>query len=323
MMWLEMSRDETHGGSGWAFGECLWSPSHKDPRGKWPFWESLLDVKRGDTVVHLRGQSHRSAFVGFSLADTDGYETSRRPTIAKRYQYATSFYRVPLTDYTPFLDPIVLDVAFARNHDRLLAYLDENKLRPQVDREHLFFVLQARRLQCLNGAYLSMFSERLAGILLGRDLSDSPAESELAFASARTGQQLAQIHARVGQKAFSENVRSNFGHICCFPGCDVRDDAFLVGSHIARWSDAPELRGDSSNGLCLCLMHDRAFELGLFTLTVDGRVRVNASRASEFDWAKEVLLPYEGRRIRAGTIAPSEAALEQHWNRIGFRPIDG
>ena len=74
-MWLEMSRDSAHGGPGWAFTECLWSPTHKNPSGSWSFWELLSRVRKGDTVFHLRGKSPRAAFVGYSIADSDGYQT--------------------------------------------------------------------------------------------------------------------------------------------------------------------------------------------------------------------------------------------------------
>lgn len=30
MMWIEMSRDEVHGGGDWAFAKCVWSPTHKN-----------------------------------------------------------------------------------------------------------------------------------------------------------------------------------------------------------------------------------------------------------------------------------------------------
>ena len=79
IMWLEMSRDEEHGGPGWVFTECLWSPSHKKPSGKWPFWESLLSVRQGDIVFHLRGKTHFARFVGYSIADSNGYHTAQRP----------------------------------------------------------------------------------------------------------------------------------------------------------------------------------------------------------------------------------------------------
>ena len=40
----------------------------------------------------------------------------------------------------------------------------------------------------------------------------------------------------------------------------------MVGSHIARWADNEELRGNTDNGLCLFLQHNRAFEKGFYTL---------------------------------------------------------
>jgi len=29
MIWIEMSRDETHGGDNWAFSKCVWAPTYK------------------------------------------------------------------------------------------------------------------------------------------------------------------------------------------------------------------------------------------------------------------------------------------------------
>jgi hypothetical protein len=79
MLWLEMSRDEFHGGGSWAFGQSLWSPSRKTNGARWAFWETLLRVGADDPVLHLRGKGDDAAFVGFSTAATDGFETSDRP----------------------------------------------------------------------------------------------------------------------------------------------------------------------------------------------------------------------------------------------------
>jgi predicted restriction endonuclease len=43
----------------------------------------------------------------------------------------------------------------------------------------------------------------------------------------------------------------------------------LVASHIVPWAANPALRVDPSNGLCLCAMHDRAFDRGLITVGPD------------------------------------------------------
>lgn len=319
-MWLEMSRDEEHGGAGWQFTECLWSPSYKNPRGHWSFWQLLLSVRKGDVVVHLRGKTHRAAFIGYSIADADGYETTDRPTEPKDWGYANSYYRVPLTGFVPFVNPISLDAIFAQENDRLKAFFQVNKSRPKAQREHIFYVFQSNRLQCLNGAYLSELGQELAGILLGPDFSGSASQPRPPAITTATGQQIATIAARVGQGAFSENVRENYGHQCCFPECGMNERPFLVASHIAHWADTPTLRGETANGLCFCLLHDKAFESGLFTLTNEFRVVINQRRAAHSAWAQANLVQYAGHLIRLGPIAPSLDALCLHWHRIGHNP---
>lgn len=320
MMWLEMTRTEEHGGPGWGLGECLWSPTHKNPKGKWGYWETLRQVRRDDVVLHLVGKTHRQAFTGYSIAAEDGQETKRRPPKAEEWGYADSFYRVRLRNYEPFVNAIKLDEIFAVQEIKLREYFRRNKARSKTDKERLFFVEQANRLQCLNGAYLSLVSDELANIILGSDFSMTGEERRPDAISVATGEQIRQIRSRLGQGDFSESVCNNYSCACCFPGCDVKEKGFLVGAHIARWADAPELRGETANGLCLCLMHDRAFESGLFTLTSDGRIWVNDGKARNSKWATENLVPYQYQPIKQGRIAPAVEALRKHWKRVRCIP---
>jgi putative restriction endonuclease len=121
---------------------------------------------------------------------------------------------------------------------------------------------------------------------------------------------------RLGQADFSAAVLRNYGHRCCFPGCAVTDRRFLVGSHIARWADAEHMRGSVANGLCLCLTHDRAFELGLFTLDEGFRVTIPTAGACEF--GSTYVEPFIGKTITLGKIHPADEALLAHWERVGF-----
>jgi len=319
-MWLEMTRHAAHGGEGWAFAECLWSPTHKDPSGRWSFWESLRRVRKDDIVVHLLGEGKRAAFVGYSTADADGYQTTSRPPTPGQYSYATSFYRVPLAGFVRFPDPISLAQVFTARDHEMRQYFAQNRLQPKKTREHVFFVVQAGRLQCLNGAYCSELSNELAGIVLGHQFGSALPHGPLVAVSARTGEQIGQIKTRLGQKDFSDHVRENYGHRCCFPGCDIAEHSLLVGAHIARWSDTTHLRGMTSNGLCLCLFHDRAFELGLFTLTETFRVSVNGTKNANSRWGTQNIAPFEGQQIRSGAIMPATDSLRQHWERIAFFP---
>lgn len=319
-MWLEMSRDLLHGGVGWEFGECLWSPTHKNPRGTWPYWETLRQIKEGDLVFHLRGKGKRAAFVGFSSADSAGYIANHRPPDPAQWSYAAAFYRVPLTNYTPFVDPIPLTSVLIAQDASLRKYLLNNRSLPRLQRRHLFYVVQSGRLQCLNGAYLSEVDAELAELLFGRDVIGNQNASRPISVTVRTGEQLAQCRRRIGQKDFSIQVRANYEERCCFPGCTIGEPELLVGSHIARWADAAALRGLASNGLCLCLFHDKAFEYGMFTLTLDHRISINHERAKKSPWAQQNLSPHGNEAIRPGLAKPSTESIRKHWERIGFIP---
>lgn len=321
MMWLEMSRDFTHGGAGWEFSRCLWSPAYKNDarRSKWPYWEALLRVRSGDYVLHLRGVGRAAAFVGMSTCANTGFATSDRPSVTGQWSYAETFYRVPLRDWREFSEPLLLERVFEGRQKELTEYFTANKTQKD-DKRRLFYVHQAGRLQCLNGAYLSEVDDRLAELLLrdetARSDEDHQAGSKKDVVS--TAEAVRQILMRLGQDAFSEAVRSNYGHRCCFPGCDISDDVFLVGSHIARWADVPLLRGHVSNGLALCLMHDKAFENGFFTFDRDLRVLVTGTETAAVAWIATYLLSAAGERIRASSIEPSIEALQHHWLRHGF-----
>ena len=283
-----MSRDEDHGGGSWGFGQCLWSPSHKRNNTRWAFWDTLLHVKEGDPVLHLRGKGEKAAFIGVSQALSDGFETTDYPPNPGEWGYAKSFHKVPLYEYITLHEPIKLYEVFTSKNAALRDYFALN--RDANEKLRLFYVLQAGRLQCLNGAYLSQADEKLTRLLLDQAVGTS-SDSPPAKKEVRTGEQLIPLLARIGQREFADNVRRNYQTNCCFPGCDVAERPFLRGAHIARWSDVPELRGKLSNGLCLCLMHDHAFERGLFTVDMQHRVWVNPLAASNSLWAKDHLEP--------------------------------
>jgi len=258
MLWLEMSRDPVHGGGDWEFGQCLWSPSHKkgNAAGAWPFWDNLRRVREADVVLHLRGKDAKVAFVGTSTADGDGFETHERPPMPGQWTFARSFKRVDLKDFTPFLDSIPLRPLFAERSSEFRSYFQRNSNRVKPNKRSLFYVVQAGKLQCLNGAYLSEVDDELASMILGPDFELDAKTPRPTHISVITGEQIRQVAARVGQQSFSTAVKANYGNRCCFPGCALDDARFLVGAHIARSSDAPRMRGDVSNGLCFCLVHD-------------------------------------------------------------------
>lgn len=70
---------------------------------------------------------------------------------------------------------------------------------------------------------------------------------------------------RRGQDRIRDLTLQSYDYQCGL--CDVRDRDLLVASHIARWADEPQARGNLANVICLCKLHDPLFEVGYFAIS--------------------------------------------------------
>ncbi|EJJ28952.1 HNH endonuclease [Rhizobium sp. CF142] len=315
-MYIEMSLDMTHGGGLWSFPLCVWAPTKKEDGASWAYWSNIELVRKDDLILHLRGKDKdEAAFIGYSVASGDGYKTEERPPFPGDWKHARSFYRADLHQFTMFPRPITLKSIFEKKEKELLSYVEKNKKK--ATKKNLFCVKQSGKLQRQNGGYLSHADRELIDILFDEFDGNHKSPSQ----RVRTGDALRLINDRLGQQRFSKLIKACYGYKCCFPGCDIDDSRFLVGSHIARWSDNKELRGDPGNGLCLCLMHDRAFELGAFTLDEAFRIFVSPAESSGDRKALD-LTSYHGQKIKMGVDKPLVEALREHWDRTKLNPAN-
>ncbi len=99
------------------------------------------------------------------------------------------------------------------------------------------------------------------------------------------------------QKAFATAVKTNYGYRCAITGITSRD--FLVASHIVPWSEDQTIRLDPTNGICLSLLVDRAFEHGQLLIDDDLTIRIDWNLVGADDALREQLLPFDGSQMRA------------------------
>jgi putative restriction endonuclease len=120
-------------------------------------------------------------------------------------------------------------------------------------------------------------------------------DEEKVFPEGRTREAI--VRARVNQSFFRAAVLAAYGSKCCITGCSVPE--LLNASHIVPWSIDVRNRTNPRNGLCLNAIHDRAFDTGLLTVTLDLRVRISpkAKRDSSDIGTRELLLRYEDARV--------------------------
>jgi putative restriction endonuclease len=134
---------------------------------------------------------------------------------------------------------------------------------------------------------------------LARVTNALPRESEkIEWEDIRGLDRIALAKVRINQHFFRALVLSGYREMCAI--CELPLRSVLVASHIVPWSRDPSLRMNPSNGICLCSTHDRAFDVGLFTISADYTVQVNTrvKRAGKSRAVAEQFLRFDGERLR-------------------------
>lgn len=105
-----------------------------------------------------------------------------------------------------------------------------------------------------------------------------------------------QIQARIGQSFFRKAVLSAYDYKCCITGLAI--PKLLVASHIVPWSENVANRLNPRNGLSLSMLHDKAFDIGIITITEEFTVCVSKKQPVNNDiFYASALLSYDGKSI--------------------------
>ncbi len=117
---------------------------------------------------------------------------------------------------------------------------------------------------------------------------------------------------RIKQSFFRKAVLSSYRGRCCMSG--LSEARLLVASHIVPWSRDKANRLNPANGLSLCAAHDRAFDVGLLTLSDDFRVVLSDELQRRDDsFVQSVFMPLAGKQIEMPErFAPDQAFIRYH-----------
>lgn len=105
---------------------------------------------------------------------------------------------------------------------------------------------------------------------------------------------LAIVKVRAKQQMFSNQVKTNYSNRCAICGISTKD--FLIGSHIIPWAKRADIRLDPANGICLCALHDRAFDAGYIALNDDFTIKLSP-HVTEDKILNNLLQPIYGFKI--------------------------
>ena len=160
------SDDHEHGGLGWEYGKCLWSPIVDAGGAK--RYESMNEPKEGDLVIHFYREGNKRYIHGQSFISKGCYITKDRPPHPADWGYASEFYRIDLKDFRKFDNPVLLK-EFTEMFDSEIRHEYEDKLS--------FYPFQVTRYKnpkfkndssvgLKNGKYLTECSNQLFNLML-------------------------------------------------------------------------------------------------------------------------------------------------------------
>jgi predicted restriction endonuclease len=127
---------------------------------------------------------------------------------------------------------------------------------------------------------------------------------------------------RVNQHLFRSMILAGYRNECAVCGMPI--PSLLVASHIVRWSVERTERMNPRNGICLCALHDRAFDTGVLLIKPDYCIALALPRRA---WTTNMavhrfLVTFDGKTISLpDRWHPEPALLECHnvviANRVG------
>jgi putative restriction endonuclease len=108
----------------------------------------------------------------------------------------------------------------------------------------------------------------------------------------------AEVEIRTKQSIFRRMILSSYADVCCISGLSER--RLLIASHIVPWNTDSGNRLNPHNGLCLSVLHDKAFDRGLITILPDYTVAVSKEITKLIDdhFAQSTLAAINGRKIK-------------------------
>jgi hypothetical protein len=149
-IWIEDTKSEHHhGGPGWEFGICLWSPSANETGAD--SYALMREPAAGDLVIHI----YDSVFTGWSHVARKYSEISSSPPLAGAWGGRKLYYRIDLTGYQKFNRPVSLAEFVDKNRAAL-----EAELRTDQPSRYPFILYQGQ-VRHAQGVYLGKCTKRL------------------------------------------------------------------------------------------------------------------------------------------------------------------
>jgi hypothetical protein len=162
-IWVEITKSEhRHGGKGWEFGTCLWSPSKN--RAGIDRYAIMREPKPGEKVLHFYHDiwpdgKLDTRISGQSLVKDKFREIDVEPPNPGQWSSAGIYYRIDLQNYVPLDRPLPLKELLEKYGAEIRREIIENKPSFYPFNTHL------NSIRTVQGIYLARCTENLYSLI--------------------------------------------------------------------------------------------------------------------------------------------------------------
>jgi hypothetical protein len=110
-----------HGGLGWEFGSCLWSPEKN--KANQASWKLMEEIKEGDIILHFAKVRNNQNWYGLSVVSSSLKKGLASPTIPGKWVNLGPYQRVNLTYFQPLTKPLPAKDLFSRFYTEFVSLL--------------------------------------------------------------------------------------------------------------------------------------------------------------------------------------------------------
>ncbi len=247
--YVEITKSEhDHGGVGWEFGTCLWSPSRNETGHD--RYSLMREPRKNDHVIHFYHQVwpdgiDETRMAGMSTVARPFREVAEEPPSPGDKAGMSPYYRIELRNYEAFPHPLPI---------RTLLSNYGNDIRTDlVGNRHRFypFTTYGEDVRTVQGIYLTRCSETLLGILrealsiseVSRN-EEEEADSHNEYAESRRSSRERYFFARNPQLA--RDAKRRYGYVCQVCQFDFQRHygdlgrEYIEAHHLDPLSERPE-----------------------------------------------------------------------------------
>lgn len=283
-----------HGGKGWEFGSCLWSPVFSKGDRKRKSWRLMENVNIGDIVLHLLKIKGIYHWTGISLACSKTIETSIEPPEPAIWRDQAPYQRINIEYFEKIKIPFSI-IEFYK------LFEDELKTNFSKDNHNQFYSIRQGKL-IVDQKYFAECKEDIYDLFgeISNKIGFSPVfhfdqfiptnnEPE-APDRASPGKVLVEVNRYIRDTKLSRFVKEEYKWRCQICGERIllpNNEYYSEGHHLQPLGDqhgGPDVR---ENILVLCPYHHAEFDYGCIAINPETSVVEHIDTKNKFHNARQ------------------------------------